>query len=213
MVIVLASIVAAALLHLLGIAVTARLFGVNIVEIGFGFGPKLFNTGKVSVKSLPLGGYVKLLDSRADSIEEHDNKYAFDLKPTWVRVLITLSGCVFVLLVASLFLGKDVIQVFTNSFSTIFSGAASPTGSAQVYIDSAKAYILSNPANLVFSVTAVYFAAFNLFPLPMLNGGRALLELLGRSDKIIGPMNIIGLIAWVLIFLSWLSALVINLWF
>lgn len=88
-----------------------------------------------------------------------------------IRVLIALSGCIFLFTVAFIFIGKEAIHIFIGSFSRIFAGTFSPFGFAQEYLESARTFIQSNSAMVVFSATATYVSAVNLIPLPATNGG------------------------------------------
>ncbi len=83
-------------IHEAGHAWVAHIFKVKITKVSIGFGRALFSwQGKHCqwVWSLwPLGGYVKLLNSRIEPVASKDKKYSFDKKPVWVRCLILLSG-------------------------------------------------------------------------------------------------------------------------
>ena len=212
MYLLLASISAALLLHLLALAVTAKLCGVNIVEFKFGIGPKICDVSKVSVRLIPIAGYVKMIDSRESALKKGEERYAYDHKPKLIRVLIALSGCVFLFTAAFIFLGKEAIHIFIGSFSNLLTGAFSPFGSAQEYIESTRTFILSSTPIVVFSATAIYVSAYNLFPLPALNGGHALLEIVDLSDEIKRRLSVLGFFANLLMLLSWLSALAAYMW-
>lgn len=85
--------------HEYGHFLAARLCGVKVLRFALGFGKPLFtyrasNGTKWVLASIPLGGYVKLLDGRDSqqtiSIEERPE--SFDVKPLWQRSLIVAAG-------------------------------------------------------------------------------------------------------------------------
>jgi len=85
----------------------ARRFGVQVLRFSVGFGrPLLSRTGRDGceyvVAVLPLGGYVKLLDSREREVAAKDKHKAMDSKPPWQRILILLAGPAFNLVFAVL---------------------------------------------------------------------------------------------------------------
>ncbi|USD49325.1 sigma E protease regulator RseP [Vibrio sp. SCSIO 43153] len=78
----------------------ARRCGVKVEKFSIGFGKSIW--GKVgkdgteySISMIPLGGYVKMVDSRIDDIPEHEKHLAFDQKPLWKRTSIVAAGPIF----------------------------------------------------------------------------------------------------------------------
>lgn len=85
--------------HEFGHFVAARACGVRVLRFAIGFGKPLFlyranNKTEWVLASIPLGGYVKLLDGRdrSQSIATEDQSQAFDHKPLWQRSLIVAAG-------------------------------------------------------------------------------------------------------------------------
>ncbi len=85
--------------HEYGHFLAARLCGVKVLRFALGFGKPLFtyraNNGTEWVlASIPLGGYVKLLDGRdsQQSISAAERPESFDVKPLWQRSLIVAAG-------------------------------------------------------------------------------------------------------------------------
>jgi regulator of sigma E protease len=77
----------------------ARLCGVKVLRFALGFGKPLFtyrakNGTEWVIASIPLGGYVKLLDGRdsEQEISHADRASSFDVKPLWQRSLIVAAG-------------------------------------------------------------------------------------------------------------------------
>lgn len=86
-------------LHEYGHFLAARLCGVKVLRFALGFGKPLFtyragNGTEWVLASIPLGGYVKLLDGRdsQQSIPTEDRPQSFDVKPLWQRSLIVAAG-------------------------------------------------------------------------------------------------------------------------
>ena len=85
--------------HEFGHFVAARCCGVRVLRFAVGFGKPLFTyvaTNKTEwvLASIPLGGYVKLLDGRdrQQSISSAEASEAFDRKPLWQRSVIVAAG-------------------------------------------------------------------------------------------------------------------------
>jgi len=85
--------------HEFGHFLAARLCGVRVLRFAVGFGKPLFtyvakNKTEWVIASIPLGGYVKLLDGRdrEQQIAPLDAPAAFDSKPLWQRSLIVAAG-------------------------------------------------------------------------------------------------------------------------
>ena len=86
--------------HEAGHALSARLFGIRIKRISIGFGKPLLawrDKNKIQwVWALwPLGGYVRLFNSRVDRVREQQYQYCFDKKPVWQRIIVLISGGIF----------------------------------------------------------------------------------------------------------------------
>jgi regulator of sigma E protease len=85
--------------HEYGHFLAARFCGVKVLRFALGFGKPLFtyraNNGTEWVlASIPLGGYVKLLDGRDSQqvILMEERPQSFDVKPLWQRSLIVAAG-------------------------------------------------------------------------------------------------------------------------
>ncbi|MFH4433294.1 RIP metalloprotease RseP [Vibrio sp. T9] len=78
----------------------ARRCGVKVEKFSIGFGKSIWSKiGKdgteYSISMIPLGGYVKMVDSRVDEVPEHEKHLAFDKKPLWKRTSIVAAGPIF----------------------------------------------------------------------------------------------------------------------
>lgn len=75
----------------------ARRCGIKVERFSIGFGPKLYSYTTVSgtefaISAIPLGGYVKMLDSRVDELSDDDKKFAFDHKSIAKRAAVVCAG-------------------------------------------------------------------------------------------------------------------------
>ncbi|PKF80817.1 zinc metallopeptidase RseP [Vibrio sp. vnigr-6D03] len=78
----------------------ARRCGVKVHKFSIGFGKSIWSKiGKdgteYSLSIIPLGGYVKMLDGRVDSLKEEEKEQAFDRKSLWQRSAIVGAGPAF----------------------------------------------------------------------------------------------------------------------
>lgn len=84
-------------IHEFGHFWVARRCGVRVEQFSIGFGAPLVTwTDKLGTEFrlavLPLGGFVKMLDERTDSVSEKDKAFAFTSKTPWQRMAIILAG-------------------------------------------------------------------------------------------------------------------------
>lgn len=75
----------------------ARRCGVKVERFSLGFGRVLFSRQdrhgtEFSLSLIPLGGYVKMLDERVESVPEELKSQAFNNKPVWQRFSIVAAG-------------------------------------------------------------------------------------------------------------------------
>lgn len=78
----------------------ARRCGVKVERFSIGFGKSIWTKqGKDGTEYalcvIPLGGYVKMLDSRVDEVSADEAHLAFDRKSLWKRTAIVAAGPVF----------------------------------------------------------------------------------------------------------------------
>jgi len=84
----------------------ARRLGFKVLRFSVGFGKPLFS--KVAgpdrteyvIASIPLGGYVKMLDEREGPVASVDLPRSFTRKPPWQRILVLIAGPAFNILFA-----------------------------------------------------------------------------------------------------------------
>jgi regulator of sigma E protease len=76
----------------------ARKLGIRVLRFAIGFGKPLWSrTSKHDgveyvIGSIPLGGYVKMLDEREGNVAPEDAPYSYTRAPVWKRILTLLAG-------------------------------------------------------------------------------------------------------------------------
>lgn len=92
--------------HEFGHYLVARLCKVKVLVFSIGIGPKIFSwQGKHNewrISSIPLGGYVRMLDLREAQVSSELLNQEFTNKPHYQKILIALAGPVFNILFAIL---------------------------------------------------------------------------------------------------------------
>ena len=78
-------------IHELGHFITAKLFGVKVLEFGIGYPPRLFGFKRgeteYTVNALPLGGFVRLLGE-----EDPSDPRSLAAQAAWKRLIIMGAG-------------------------------------------------------------------------------------------------------------------------
>jgi len=83
-------------LHEFGHYIVARLCGVKVVRFSVGFGKPFFTRKRGDTEwclaPIPLGGYVKMVDTREGEVAQADLPYAFDKQHPAKRIAIVAAG-------------------------------------------------------------------------------------------------------------------------
>jgi regulator of sigma E protease len=88
----------------------ARRLGFKVLRFSVGFGKPLLSRvagpdrTEYVLASIPLGGYVKMLDEREGPVPDADLARSFTRRPPWQRILVLLAGPAFNILFAILVL-------------------------------------------------------------------------------------------------------------
>ena len=189
-------IAGALILHEGGHAIAALLTGIRTREILVGFGPSLFKVRirgvAVSLRVLPLGAGVDIDDD------------GYRVAPAWKKAVLlaagpaaNLLGCLAALAgvgwlwvgsgsfllrtaIAGLFSLKATAQVVGATVAAVTSGKAEMVGPVGlVALLRGLGRVEPDVALLVFACVSAGAALFNLFPLPPLDGGRLVVDVLG----------------------------------
>ncbi|KZN46683.1 RIP metalloprotease RseP [Pseudoalteromonas luteoviolacea] len=75
----------------------ARKAGVKVLRFSIGFGKPIFTWydkmgTEYAISVIPLGGYVRMLDSRVDDVDEYDIDKTLDSKSVYARMAIAAAG-------------------------------------------------------------------------------------------------------------------------
>ena len=84
-------------IHEFGHFLAARLLGVKVLRFSIGFGKALWKRRtkigtEFVVAAIPLGGYVKLLDSSEGPVTEAEAHLAFNHQPFYKKALVVIAG-------------------------------------------------------------------------------------------------------------------------
>ena len=199
-------------------AVTAAgaVSGVSIRQISFGVGPRLLQFRKFVVRAFPFASWVKFKDTRSDECVDrsaarasHD---AYNHQPRIVQAAIALAGPASLVAVTLLLRYETGLSEVLAGFRQIFAGSLQPLSVAQAYISATQSLAAIGGFGALTAVLAGKLAAFNLVPLPMLNGGQALLALLRKpgDEPVAWQTSLLKwtTLPWCALLLSWLVAFV-----
>src|SRR5690242_11497730 len=76
----------------------ARKVGIRVLRFAVGFGKPIWKRTSQKdgveyvIGSIPLGGYVKMLDERAGDVSAEEAPFSYSRAPVWKRVLTLLAG-------------------------------------------------------------------------------------------------------------------------
>jgi len=114
--------------HEFGHYIVGRWAGMKVLRFSIGFGKPIWSrrAGKddteYCVASIPLGGYVKFLDSREGPIDPADEGRAFDQRPIPARIAVLLAGPAFnffFAIIAFWFLFMDGVPAFRPTIGEV----------------------------------------------------------------------------------------------
>jgi hypothetical protein len=173
-----------------------------IERMSFGFGGRGL---KANVATIPISFEILFFSGSVKFAGNEPQLYG------WQRCVIELSGCAVLLALAAVIMKRGASFDVLALWRQLIEGALSPFGHAQVLLMDLERYLggldeLSTLAAVTFGI-----AAINLLPLPLLNGGNALMyfvsstlyPLTRRSQQWLFR---VGFITFVSGFCSWLVA-------
>lgn len=195
--------------HLGAMTLSARMLGISVRRVSYGVGPTLYSGHLIAIKAFPLGGYVKMKDSREELLKYDELADAFDHQSVWKQVVVPLAGNAALLLLAVAVLGVEGWNSFVRAFAQVFLGALNPLSTAQTYLQSFADFARDRSAVAVLALVASKLAAINLLPFGAFNGWHAVLAVLrggGPALKHEERLQRWGLILTLILCVLWMVA-------
>lgn len=196
-------------LHLTVLALVGAWLGIHLREVSYGFGPVIASWGRVQLKLFPFGGAARFKDTRVEDLESWEREGTFDGQPLRVQLAVILSGSLFLLGVGFAVMPSEAFSAFKDGFEQIVGGALSPLTRAQNLLARASQAISQLSFVSLIALVAVKTAAFNLLPLPSLNGGALVALIVSKTGfaKVWRPgYTQVLQFVYIALLLSWLSA-------
>jgi regulator of sigma E protease len=177
-------IVLAIVIHLLGFLIAAKLLCIPVLVFSIFMGPPLFSftlrKTVVQFCMLPLGGYVKVAQREGGNPSTGSERHFEDLHPL-TRVAFFLMGCFLLGVVSFATLGaRDAWDGFLHTYSQFLNIAVSPIKFGAAKLEAFFAQVSNGTISPLQALgwVSIKFSALNLLPLPLLNGGAALITLI-----------------------------------
>lgn len=128
----------------------ARRFGIKVLRYSVGFGKPLWRrVGRDGVDyrigSIPLGGYVKLLDEREGEVAPADLPRAFNRQPVLVRIAVFFAGPAFNFVLAVVFFWAMYL-IGVPSFKSFVAQPAAGTAAAAAQLQDGDRVVAVNGA-------------------------------------------------------------------
>jgi len=205
----------AIVVHVSTLAAIAHACGVKLRKVRFGVGPVIGRLGIFEVAMLPLSGHIKMKDTREERLLSQPLDDAFDHQPRWKQVAVPLGGGLSLLMVAMAVLGVEGWTAFVAGFAQSFTGGLQPLSMGPALLHGFMKFL---QARGFLDAAALFFAkvsAFNLLPIPLLNGGAVVLTLLGMnraSEKTQIRLQYLGLCIVGVLWLGWTTSLLVFAW-
>lgn len=202
-------------IHLFAMAALGRWCGITVRAISLGFGPRLLSLGIFHLHAVPLGGSVQFKDTREEGVPlDKPPGYfddAFNHKPRAVQVLIPLAGVAALIAVALVLRQGAAMPSLVHGFAQFLTGALDPLATGRQLVGGARDFAGQHAFLPLLGVLAAKLAAVNLLPLPLLNGGQALLTLVTRDLRETPAwqrkLTAVFVWVWLVLIASWLSAI------
>lgn len=194
-------------------------FGARIRTIRLGFGPELVRVSllgfDVAFGPLPFGGYVQFW--RTDDEEQPlEGMPYFDELPGYRRALTQLAGPLSLFLLACIVTLSIAWRPVVSGWIDYVSGALAPRTRGVSLLVEAMTAIRTQPALSLLGLICAKLAAWNLLPIPSLNGGSAIVDLCLPSDeggkRIAGLLSVVGMLILMAASIAWFVALWIFFW-
>lgn len=162
----------------------ARRFGFKILRFSVGFGKPLYkriagpDRTEYVIASLPLGGYVKMLDEREGPVEPQELHRSFTRKPPWQRIVVLLAGPAFNIAFAILILWGMFWANGVSEVRPIVGDVTLNTPAARAGLKSGDEIVALNGAR----ITGQPDVVFGLLD-AVSSDGKVALEVQGRDGR------------------------------
>jgi membrane-associated protease RseP (regulator of RpoE activity) len=166
----LAAIVICVAAHVLSMALAGSAVGGKIKQVDLFLGPRLATVrlkgAAVNIRLIPIAGSVQFADT-------------FQNIHPLSRVFAECSGCLALLILSAICLGlSGALDKFFHGFSQIMQGALAPHAEGRGLLLSFAAFLRTGSLVSCLGVVASKLAALNMLPMPPLNGGAIVLNLI-----------------------------------
>jgi membrane-associated protease RseP (regulator of RpoE activity) len=198
------AILIAIIIHVFTMAFAGWFVGAQVQEVSLFFGPRLlrynFRGTWFNIHYIPMGGSVKLDDN-------------FQRIHPLKRIFTASAGCIgLFLLAAGVFGFSGAYTKIVSGFTQITNGALSPRSVAPDLLVALYSFLKANSVLACVGLVASKFAAANLLPIPMLNGGDIMLSIIGIikpvPDKAREYILQLGLIILLALYFCWFVAII-----
>lgn len=198
------AILVSIIIHVFSMAFAGWFVGAQVQEVSLFFGPRLlrynFRGTWFNIHYIPMGGSVKLDDN-------------FQRMHPVKRIFTASAGCIGLFLLAAGEFGvSGAYTKIVNGFAQITTGAFYPRTVGPGLLVTLFNFLNANSVLACVGLVASKFAAGNLLPIPMLNGGEIMMSVIGVVKPIQGKVreyvSQLGLIVLLTLFFCWLTAVV-----
>jgi membrane-associated protease RseP (regulator of RpoE activity) len=219
----LAAIFLASVAHVGAMALVGWRVGATVEEVSLFFGPELirirYRGVSYRIGAIPAGGYVRFKGDRAKLKSAEEILLAADMEPPGFsdlhplkRVVIVASGCAAQLVLAALCLGPlAAVHSLGRGFVQLIPFAPWTPPWVPEGKELANRFVSlfrHGPFRVALGVLAAKLAAANLLPLPPLNGGVIIMQLLGwrkgLPEKVEFAATYMGLLVALILYGYWI---------
>ena len=202
------------LVHLSGFVLASLVFSQKIEEFSLFFGKSILSVSwrgcTLCIRSIPMGGSVTIEGMGYDDDELHASSpvHGFRALPTNKRMLTFLAGPITCFLLAIACGGVVLAQQrVLIGFFQIIHGSLAPIAYGQQAIARFLAHVRNDHFIVLLGFLAAKNCAGNLLPLPILNGGQAIMTLFSNmTSRQFYRMQLWGLTALALLLFGWACA-------
>lgn len=197
-------------LHLAAMAFVGVKVGGTLRLVRLGFGPEIFRFtvrgSDVGIGPFPLGGYVQFWQS-TDEKERKEGVSNFDELSGPRRAAAELAGPISLFVASCLLTLSFAWAPLLSGFSDYVGGALAPRTRGAALLGEAIAAVRDSSPIPLLGLVCAKVAAYNLLPIPALNGGAAILHLLFRGEsRAKASLIVSGLLVTMAATVSWAIA-------